>query len=588
MKKSLDPRKLSTWEIAYQAGKNLKKIFELAEEIGLLPEELIPYGYYLAKVDYQKVIQRLKTKPYGKYIDVTAIVPTPFGEGKTTTTIGLIQGLAKKGKRVSGAIRQPSSGPTFNLKGGGTGGGLSQVLPLDKIALGLTGDINAVMNAHNLAMVALTSRLHHEETYTDEELSKIGIKRLNIDPKRVEFPWIIDFCAQALRKVLIGLGNKKNGVLMESKFWIAPASELMAILSIAKNLKDLRERVGKIVVAYDKRGNPITTEDLEVAGAMTAWLVEALNPTLAQTIEGQPVFIHTGPFANIALGQSSIIADYLGLKLSEYHVTESGFGAEIGYEKFWNIKCRLSGLIPQAVVLVTTLRALKYHGGAPLPRKNQLLPSEYQSLRPDLVEKGCELLAHCIEIIQRSGINPVVCINQFIHDFKEEIEVVKRFCEALGVTAVCSNHWLKGGEGAVELAEAVIEACEKPNSFNFLYDTKEPLKAKIEKIAKEIYGAKEVCFTPLAKEKLEQLEKEDLTEFFVCMAKTSLSLSDNPDLRGVPKDWVFNVRDIMVFRGAKLVVPVAGEINLMPGTVSNPAFRKIDVDLKTGKIIGLE
>ncbi|QER42802.1 formate--tetrahydrofolate ligase [Thermodesulfobacterium sp. TA1] len=588
MKRKTDPTKMSTWEIAYQAEKQMKKVFELAEEAGILPEELIPYGYYLAKVDYAKVMKRLKNKPNGKYINVTAIVPTPFGEGKTTTTIGLIQGLAKKGKKVSGAIRQPSSGPTFNLKGGGTGGGLSQVIPLEKISFGLTGDINAVMNAHNLGMVALTSRLHYEEMYSDEEFAKIGLKRLNIDPKRVEFPWIIDFCAQALRKVLIGLGEKKDGVLMESKFWIAPASELMAILSIVKDLKDLRQRVGNIVLAYDKKGKPITAEDLEVAGAMTAWLVEAINPTLAQTMEGQPVFIHTGPFANIALGQSSIIADYLGLKLSDYHITESGFGAEIGYEKFWNIKCRLSGLSPQAVVLVVTLRALKYHGGAPIPQKNKPLPQEYQSLRPDLVEKGCELLSHCINIIQKSGIKPVVCINRFTYDFKEEIEVVKRFCQEMGVVAVCSDHWLKGGEGALELAEAVIEACETPNNFSFLYESKETLQAKIEKIAKEIYGAKEVCFSPLAEQKLNQLKNEDLSELFVCMAKTSLSLSDNPKLRGVPKDWVFNVRDIMVFRGARLIVPISGEINLMPGTVSNPRFRKIEVDLKTGKIIGIE
>lgn len=583
----LNPLKMSDWELAYEAEKNMKTIFQLAEELGLEKEEIKPYGYYVGKIDYTKVIKRLEDKPFGKYINVTAIVPTPFGEGKTTTTIGLVQGLAKKGKKVCGAIRQPSSGPTFNLKGGGSGGGLSQIIPKTQISLGLTGDINAVINAHNLAMVALTSRLLYEQIYPDEELEKINLKRLDIDPKRVVFPWVIDFCVQALRKIIIGLGERKDGVVMESKFWIAPASEIMTILSISKSIKELRERIGKILVAYDKRGNPVTTEDLEVAGAMTSWVIEAFNPNLVQTIEGQPILVHTGPFANISIGQSSIISDYLGLKLADYHVTESGFGAEIGYEKFWNIKCRISDLVPDAVVLVTTIRALKYHGGAPRFVTRKQLPLEYLENRPDLVEKGCELLLHCIEIVRKSGINPVVCINKFLSDHKEEIELVKKICKEAKVKVVCAEHWLKGGEGALELVEAVIEACEEKKSFKFLYHLEEEIETKIEKIAKEIYGAKEVCYSKVAEEKLKQLKNQSFKHYFVCIAKTSRSLSDKPDLRGVPQDWILDIKDILVFQGAELIVPVAGEINLMPGTVSDPAFRKIDVDVYTGKIKGI-
>ncbi|MFN3406942.1 MAG: formate--tetrahydrofolate ligase, partial [Caldimicrobium sp.] len=332
----LDPTVMKDYEIAYAAEKNMKTVYTLGEEMGLTKEELLPYGHYVAKIDYKLVLERLKDKPNGKYINVTAITPTPLGEGKTTTLIGLVQGLGKRGQNVIGCIRQPSGGPTFNIKGSAAGGGLSQVIPLDKFSLGLTGDINAVMNAHNLAMVALTSRMQHEANYDDETLAKKGLRRLNIDPKRVEMGWVIDFCAQALRHIVIGLGGKNDGYPMESKFWIAVASEVMAILAVARDLKDLRERIGKIVVAFDKYGNPITPEDLEVAGAMTAWLVEAINPNLMQTLEGQPVIVHAGPFANIAIGQNSIIADYVALKLGDYVVTESGFAADIGFEKFWN------------------------------------------------------------------------------------------------------------------------------------------------------------------------------------------------------------------------------------------------------------
>ncbi len=372
----LDPTKHADWEIAEEAEKHMKTVYQLADELGLEKEELLPHGHYVAKLDYRRILSRLANRPDAKYIDVTAITPTPLGEGKSTTTIGLTQGLGKRGKKVIAAIRQPSGGPTMNIKGSAAGGGLSQCIPLTPFSLGLTGDINAVMNAHNLAMVALTARMQHEFNYTDEQLAKRKLRRLNIDPRNVEMKWVIDYCAQALRDIIIGIGGKEDGFMMRSGFAIAVSSEVMAILSVATDLKDLRERMGKIVVAYDKQGNPITTEDLEVAGAMTAWMVEAINPNLMQTIEGQPVLVHAGPFANIAIGQSSIIADKVGLKLADYHITESGFGADIGFEKFWNLKCRFSGLKPHAAVIVATIRALKCHGGAPIPVPGRPIPEE--------------------------------------------------------------------------------------------------------------------------------------------------------------------------------------------------------------------
>ncbi len=584
----LDPTKMKDWEIAAEAEKNMKTVYQLAEELGLEKEELLPYGHYVAKIDYKKVLERLKDRPNGKYIDVTAITPTPLGEGKSTTAIGLIEGLGKRGQKVIGALRQPSGGPTMNIKGSAAGGGLAQIIPLDKFSLGLTGDINAIMNAHNLAMVALTARMQHEFNYDDETLAKRGLKRLNIDPKRVEMGWVIDFCAQALRHIVIGLGGKKDGYPMESKFWIAVASEVMAILAVARDLKDFRERIGKIVVAFDKYGNPVTTEDLEVAGAMCAWMVDAINPNMIQTIEGQPVLIHAGPFANIAIGQSSIIADYVALKLADYNVTESGFAADIGYEKFWNIKCRLSGLTPDCVVVVATIRALKCHGGAPIPRPGRPIPQEYFEENLEWVEKGCENLMHCVNIVKKSGVTPVVCINAFYTDTKAEIELVKKICEQHGVRAAVSEHWLKGGEGALELADAVMDACNEPSEFRFLYDLDEPVKSRIEKIAREVYGADGVIYLPDAEAKIKMIEADDeLRRMPICMVKTHLSLSDNPNLKGVPKGWQLRVRDVLIYRGSGFIVPVAGDISLMPGTGSDPAYRRIDVDLETGKVKGL-
>ena len=579
---------MKDWQIAEAAEKQMKPIRRLADEMGLKENELLPIGPQLGKVDYMRVLERLKNAPDAKYIDVTAITPTPLGEGKTTTTIGLIEGLSRIGKRAVGAIRQPSSGPTFNIKGSAAGGGLAQCIPLTPLSIRLTGDIDSVASAHNLAMVALTSRMQHERNYDDARLAKSNLKRLNIDPFRVQMEWVMDFCAQALRNITIGKGGKMDGYEMESGFIITSASEVMAILSVVKDLKDLRKRMSKIVVAYDKKGNEVTTADLEVDGAMTAWMVDALKPNLLQTIEGQPIFVHAGPFANIATGQSSIIADRVGIKLGDYHVTESGFGTDIGFEKFWNLKCRMSGLTPNAVVIVATIRALKMHGGGPAVKPGIPLAEEYTKENLKLLEKGCENLIAHIETVKKSGVHPIVCINSFRTDTKAETKLVRKIADQNGALAAVSEQWLKGGEGAIELAEAVIAACNKKTRFRFLYEPDTPLRKRIEIIAKEVYGAKGVTYTDDALKKAKALEADpQAKKLGTCMVKTHLSLSHDPDIKGRPRHWELPIRDIMVYKGAGFIVPVAGAIKLMPGTASSPAFRHIDVDVNTGKVHGI-
>jgi formate--tetrahydrofolate ligase len=430
--------------------------------------------------------------------------------------------------------------------------------------------------------------MQHEFNYSDELLAKRKLKRLNIDPRNVEMKWIMDFCAQALRDIIIGIGSKIDGFMMNSGFAIAVSSEIMAIFAVSADLKDMRERMGRIVVAYDKSGNPVTTEDLEVAGAMTAWMLEALNPNLMQSLEGQPVLVHAGPFANIAIGQSSIIADKVGLKLADYHLTESGFGADIGFEKFWNLKCRFSGLKPNASVIVSTIRALKCHGGAPIPVPGRPMPEEYSSENVGWVEKGCENLAHHIRTVKKAGINPVVCINAFYTDTDNEIKAVRKIAEAAGARVALSKHWQYGGEGALELADAVIDACNEPNDFKFLYELSTPLRQRIDMIAKEVYGADGAEYSPEALAKAKRMEEDpDISKLGTCMVKTHLSLSDNPNLKGVPKGWKLFVRDILTYKGAGFVVPVAGAIKLMPGTASDPAYRRVDVDVESGKVKGL-
>jgi len=436
--------------------------------------------------------------------------------------------------------------------------------------------------------VALTARMQHERNYDDARLAKSNLRRLDIDPAAIKIRWAMDFCAQALRNIRIGIGEKTDGYEMDSGFQITVSSEIMAILAVAKDLKDLRGRIAKIVVALDKHGKEITTADLEVDGAMTAWLIDAINPNLVQTIEGQPVFVHAGPFANIALGQSSIIADMVGTKLADYHVTESGFGADVGYEKFWNIKCRLSGLRPDAVVIVATIRALKMHGGGPQVKPGLPLNGQYSTENLELTEKGCQNLIAHIEIVKKSGIRPIVCINRFDTDTDAEIAIVRKIAEQAGAVSIASDHWLKGGEGARELAEVVLHVCDEKKDFRFLYDLSTPFSQRIETIAKDIYGAAGVTYTDQATQCLRNLDAEPANRNLgVCMVKTHLSLSHDSNLKGRPTGWLLPISDILVYRGAGYVAPVAGSVKLMPGTGSDPAFRRIDVDVITGKVQGI-
>lgn len=584
----LDPTRMADWQIAEAAEATMRTPGELGEAMGLLSEEIIPYGRQIARVDQSAIRRRLADAPRGKYVNVTAITPTPLGEGKTTTTIGLIEGLARRGRRAMGAIRQPSGGPTFNIKGSAAGGGLAQCIPLTTFSMGLTGDIDRITNAHNLGMVALTSRMQHERNYDDEQLAKRNLRRLDIDPERVQMRWVMDLCAQALRNITIGQGGKMDGYPMQSGFDIAVSSELMAILAMADDLRDLRERIGRIIVAYSRSGSPVTTRDLEVDGAMTAFLVDALNPTLISTLEGQPILVHAGPFANIAIGQSSIIADQIGVRCSDYHVTESGFASDIGYEKFVDLKCRASGLAPDAVVIVATIRALKMHGGGPAVKPGAPLDDVYVHENLPLVEAGCQnLLAH-LEIVRKSGVQPVVCINHFYTDTDEEVRLVRRLSEEAGALTAVSKHWQYGGDGALELAEAVEEACRRPSNFRFFYNGSDTVEERIQAIARQVYGAAGVEFLPTARGKLELYEKDPaISKLPVCMVKTHLSLSHDPTLKGRPTGFTLPVRDILIYQGAGFIVPVAGDIKLMPGTSSNPAFRRIDVDVETGKIHGL-
>ena len=584
----IDPTELADWQIAELAEKEINSIEYIAHKLCLHEDEIIPKGKYVAKVDYCKVWQRIKNKSNGKYIDVTAITPTPLGEGKTTTTLGLVEGLAKIGKRSVGTIRQPSGGPTFNIKGSAAGGGLSQCIPLAPFTLGLTGDIDAITNAHNLCMVALTARMQHENNYDDERLDKIGLKRLNIDPKRIQIKWAIDFCAQALRNITIGQGGKMDGFEMNSGFQISVSSELMAILSIANDLEDMKSRISKMIVAYNKSGEEITTKDLEVDGAMTAIMKESFNPNLIQTIEGNPVLVHAGPFANIAIGQSSVIADKIGIKLSDYLVTESGFGADIGYEKFWNLKCRYSELKPDAVVIVSTVRALKMHGGGPEVKPGKKLDKAYTEENLDLLRKGCDNLIAHIKTVLKSGSNPVVCINSFHTDTEDEHNLIKEIARKQGARCEVSYHWLKGGEGAINLAKAVVDAANEKNKFSYLYDHKLPIKERVETIAHEIYNANKVDWSSKALKKVNELEKCcDCKNMGICMVKTHLSTTHDPTIKGAITGWTLPIRDLLIYKGAGFIVPVSGDIKLMPGTGSNPGFRKIDVDTQTGKITGL-
>ena len=583
-----DATKLKDWQISEASEENMPTPDDWRGKLNLQKDEIIPFGK-LCRLDFMKIIERLKSRPDGKYIEVTAITPTPLGEGKTTTLMGILEGMGKRGWNVGGAIRQPSGGPSMNIKGTAAGGGNALLIPMTEFSLGLTGDINDIMNAHNLAMVALTSRMQHERNYSDEELAKRSrMRRLNIDPTRVEMGWILDFCAQSLRNIVIGLGGRMDGYTMQSKFGIAVSSELMAMLSIVTDLADLRKRMDEITVAFDREGKVITTKDLEVGGAMTAWMRNTINPTLMCTAEYQPCMVHAGPFANIAVGQSSIIADRIGLKMFDYHVTESGFAADIGFEKFWNVKCRYSGLKPHVSVLTSTIRALKMHGGGPKVVAGLPLPDSYTKEDLGLLEKGISNMLHHINTIRTAGINPVVCINSFHTDTKEEIAMVRKAAEAAGARCALSEHWLKGGDGALELADAIKEACEEKNDFKFLYPMEMKLRERVDKIAKVVYGADGVAWSPDAEAKAKTFEADSkYDDYATMMVKTHLSLTHDPAIKGTPKGWSLPIRDILIYSGSKFLCPCAGAISLMPGTSSDPAFRRVDVDTKTGKVQGL-
>lgn len=572
-------------EIAQAA--QLRPIKEIAAELGLTEDDIDLYGKYKAKV-HLDVLEKFKDRPQGKYIDVTAITPTPLGEGKTTTTVGLSQALgAHLGKKVFTCIRQPSQGPTFGIKGGAAGGGYSQVVPMEDFNLHLTGDIHAVSAATNLLAAAIDARIMHERNYGERFEKVTGLKPLNIDPYTITWNRVVDVNDRELRKIVIGLGAKGDGYPREAGFDISVASEVMAILALTTSLKDMRERLGRIVIGQNYAKEPVTAEDLGVAGAMTVLMKDAIMPNLMQTLEGTPAFVHAGPFANIAHGNSSIIADQIALKLADYVVTESGFGADIGMEKFFNIKCRYSGLIPNAVVLVTTVRALKMHGGGPKVVPGRPLDKAYTEENLELLDKGCGNLAKNIAIARMFGIPVVVAINRFKYDTEAEIELVRRRAlEAGAFAAVPSNHWARGGEGARELAEAVVDACEQPSDFKFLYPLDLSIKEKIEIIATRVYGADGVDYTPEANKQIAAYEKAGFGELPICMAKTHLSLSHDPSWKGVPTGFTLPVREVRASVGAGFIYPLCGEMRTMPGLPSRPVFLQVDLD-EDGKVVGL-
>ena len=582
----------SDLEIAQAA--ELRPIMEIAEKVGLKQEELVPYGWYKAKVQLD-VLERLESRPNGKYIDVTAITPTPLGEGKSTTTIGVTQGLGTLGKNVICCIRQPSMGPTFNIKGGAAGGGYSQVIPMEDFNLHLTGDIHAITVAHNLVAAALDTRMYHETRQSDRALKRRGITRLDIDPATITWNRVVDICDRSLREIQVGFNDSKlrdgspNPVFpRKTGVDITVASELMAILALATSVKDLRERVGKAVFALDKKGEPVTLEDLGVAGAVTVLLKDALLPNLMQTLEGQPAFVHCGPFANIAHGNSSIIADKIAVKLADYVVTESGFGADIGMEKFFDIKCRYSGLSPNAVIMVATVRALKMHGGGPKVSPGAPLAKEYTEENLELLEAGlCNLGAH-IKNAKRFGIPVIVAVNSFTTDTQAEMDMIREYAIEQGAEdAVITKHWAEGGAGAAKLAEAVVAACEKPIDFKFLYPLEWSIKEKIEHIAKVFYSAADVTYEPLAEQQIANYERAGFGGLPICMAKTHLSISHDPLVKGAPSGFTMPVREVRASVGAGFIYPLIGTMSTMPGLATYPAFMKIDLDLETGEIVGL-
>ncbi len=573
-------------------GAALRPIDAVAAQIGLEPDELIPFGSTKAKV-HLDALKRISARPRGKYVDVTAITPTPLGEGKTTTTVGLTQGLGRLGHEAIACIRQPSMGPTFGIKGGAAGGGYSQVIPMDEFNLHLTGDIHAITAAHNLVAAAIDARWYHESRMTDETLDGIGLRRLNIDVFNLQWNRVMDINDRALRNVIVGLGGSAEGRPRETGFDITVASELMAILALVDGesyssaLRNLRERVARVVIGNSKAGTPISLEDLGAAGAVTVLMKDTLHPTIMQTIEGQAAFVHAGPFANIAHGNSSILADRIALHLGDYVVTESGFGADMGMEKFMDIKCRTSGLRPDCVVLVATVRALKTHGGGPKVVLGRPLEKAYTEENLALLQAGMPNLEAHIKNAKRFGVPVVVAINSFTTDTWAEINAIRDAALAAGASdAVLTEHWAKGGEGAMELAAAVVKACEEPNEFAYLYPLNMAIKQKIEIIAKDIYGAGDVEYSPAAEAQIAGYEKAGFGYLPICMAKTHLSISHDAAMKGAPTGFTLPVREVRASVGAGFIYPLLGEMRTMPGLGSTPAYMKVDID-DDGNVVGL-
>ena len=607
------------------------RIEQIASEAGILPDELELYGKTKAKV-HLSIRERLKDVKNGKYIVVTAITPTPLGEGKTTTTVGLSQALgAYLDKKVFTCIRQPSQGPTFGIKGGAAGGGYSQIIPMEEFNLHLTGDIHAIIAANNLLAAAIDTRMLHEHNTPDDQvlfdrlcpkdkdgnrrftrvmfarLRKLGIDktnpndltpeerskfaRLDIDPETITWRRVLDTNDRMLRGITVGQGPEEKGFTRETGFDIAVASEIMAILALATSLNDMRERLGRMVIGSNRAGEPITADDIGVSGALIILMKDTIMPNLMQTIEGTPAFVHAGPFANIAHGNSSIVADQIALKLvgpDGYVLTEAGFGADMGMEKFFNIKCRYSGLVPDCVVLVATIRALKMHGGGPKVVAGQPLAHAYVEENLGLLEKGCSNLIRLIGNARSFGIPVVVAINRFKNDTDAEVELVRKLSIAAGAEdAVMSNHWAEGGLGAVNLGKAVVAACERPSEFKFLYPLEMSIKEKIEIIVKEMYGGGGVEYSPEAEKKIERYTRQGFDKLPICMAKTHLSLSHDPALKGAPTGFVVPVRDVRASVGAGFLYPLLGTMATMPGLSTRPGYYEMDIDTETGRIIGL-
>jgi formate--tetrahydrofolate ligase len=553
-------------------GAKLKPIEDIAGDMGLPARMLEPYGRDVMKIGLGAV-DELADAPKAKYVLVSAITPTPLGEGKTTTTVGLGQGFRHLGKQATVAIRQPSMGPTLGIKGGAAGGGYSQVVPMELLNLHLTGDMHAVTAAHNLLAAMVDNHLHQGNA-------------LGLDLSEITWRRVIDMNDRSLRNIVVGLGAKADGVTRQTGFDITAASEVMAALALTTGVEDLRARLGRIVVGYTPAGEPVTAEEIEAAGAMTVLLREAIKPNLMQTLENTPVLVHCGPFGNIATGNSSVVADLIGIRCGDYLITEAGFGADMGAERFFNIKCRVSGQSPDAAVLVATVRALKAHSGKFRIVAGKPLPDDLLAENPDDVHAGAANLRKQIENIRMHGVSPVVCVNAFPTDHPSEHAAIREIAESMGARVAVSTHFADGGAGAAELAEAVAEAANEPTEFQFLYPSSAPLREKIETIATRVYGADGVSYTPAARKQLDKYERNGFGELPVCMAKTHLSISSDPKLLGAPTGWTLPVREVRASVGAGFVYPICGDMRTMPGLGSSPAATRIDLG-SDGEIVGL-